>query len=161
MYTPFVSRSILIPVALVFSLTLALSGCGRTARQEERDASSIAAMLEEYLPLLGRVYEDGDIELLRPFAVEKELARMHALVQDLADQGRYLAPEFKNVTVEKTHIWNNSNAFVTTLEVWDVRLLLLGRDELLAEDLDKNYRVKYQLKRNDGGWRILFRAIQE
>ena len=86
---------------------------------------------------------------------------MHALVQDLADQGRYLAPEFKSVTVEKTHTWNYSNAFVTTLEVWDVRLYTLGGDELLGEDLDKNYRVKYQLKRDDDSWRILFRAIQE
>ncbi|MCZ6726201.1 MAG: IMS domain-containing protein [Acidobacteria bacterium] len=155
------SRRVLIPITLVLGLTLPLLGCGRSARQEERDATSIEAMLEQYLPLLARVYADGDIELLRPYAVEKELARMHALVQDLADQGRYLAPEFKSVTVEKTHVWNNSNAFVSTLEVWNVRLLVLGRDELLAEDLDKNYRVKYQLKRSKTGWRILFRAIQE
>jgi hypothetical protein len=154
-----VSRRALIPLAIV--LSLAVLSCGRSAAREERDAASITAMLEEYLPALGRVYEDGDIEVLRPFAVEKELARMHALVQDLADQGRYLAPEFKSVTVEKVRIWNSSNAFVTTLEVWDVRLHTLGGDQLLGEDLDKNYRVKYQLKRNDGSWRILFRAIQE
>ena len=119
------------------------------------------ASLEEFLPVLGRVYQDGDIEALRPFAAEKELARIQKLVEDLADQGRYLAPEFKSMTVEDTHVWNNSNAFVTTLEVWDVRLHALGSDTMLAEDIDKASRVKYQLKRDGDGWRVLFRAIQE
>lgn len=125
------------------------------------DTESITAMLEEYLPVLGRVYTDGDVEALRPYAAEKELARIEALVQNLVDQGRYLAPDFKELTVEETHTWNNSNAFVTTLEVWDVRMHALGSGEQLAEDVGKRYRVKYQLKRDGASWRVLFRAIQE
>jgi len=138
-----------------------LVACGSSAERTALDSASIAASLEEYLPVLGRVYADGNVEALRPYAAEKELARIQALVQNLVDQGRYLAPEFKSLTVEGTHTWNHSNAFVTTLEVWDVRMHALGSGELLAEDVDKTYRVKYQLKRDGEGWRVLFRAIQQ
>ncbi len=37
----------------------------------------------------------------------------------------------------------------------------LGSDGLLAEDVEKSYRVKYQLKRDGDGWRVLFRTILE
>ncbi len=145
---------------LALSLTF-LAACGSSAAREAEDAASIASSLEAYLPVLGQVYLDGDVETLRPYAAEKELARIQALVQNLVDQGRYLAPEFQRLTVEGTSTWNNSNAFVTTLEVWNVRMHALGSGELLAEDVDETYRVKYQLKRHNGGWRVLFRAIQE
>ncbi len=135
--------------------------CTSAGERQANDTESITAMLEEYLPVLGRVYADGEIEALRPYAAEKELARIAALVENLVDQGRYLAPDFKQLTVEETHIWNNSNAFVTTLEVWDVRMHALGSGEQLAEDVGKRYRVKYQLKRDGASWRVLFRAIQE
>lgn len=148
-------------IALCFVLALAFGGCGSDAEQQVLDQASIEATLQEFLPVLGRVYSDGDVEALRPYAAEKELARIHALVEGLADQGRYLDPDFKQLTIEEAKTWNNSNAFVTTLEVWDVRMRALGSGEMLAEDVEKNYRVQYQLKRQDGGWRVLFRAIQE
>lgn len=147
---------VLVPLALLPALS-----CGSAGERQAADVAGMTAMLEEFLPVLGRVYADGDVEALRPWAAEKELARIAALVASLADQGRYLAPELRQLTVEDARIWNNSNAFVTTLEVWDVRMHALGSGELLAEDLGKRYRVKYQLKRDGGSWRVLFRAIQD
>jgi len=138
-----------------------LAGCWQSEADKADEAASIAAALEEYLPVLGEAYAGGDIETLRPYTAEKELARIQALVQNLVDQGRYLAPEFHSLTIEGTHTWNNSNAFVSTLEVWTVRMHALGSGEMLAEDVEESYRVKYQLKRDQNGWRVLFRAIQE
>ncbi len=152
------NRFSLLCLAVAFAF---LAACGQSAADKADAAASITAALEEYLPFLRKVYLDGDIETLRPYAAEKELARIHALVQSLVDQGRYLAPEFQHLTVEGTHTWNNSNAFVTTVEVWNVRMHALGSGELLAEDVGESYRVKYQLKRDRNGWRVLFRAIQE
>lgn len=142
-------------------LLLVAAGCGSSAEQEAADSASITAALEAYLPVLGEAYADGEIERLRPYAAEKELARIHALVQDMVDQGRYLVPEFKSLAIEELETWNNSNAFVTTVENWDLRLYALGSSQLLSEHLDQSYRVQYQLKRGDEGWRVLFRGIQE
>jgi ARC6-like, IMS domain len=135
--------------------------CTPSAQRQADDSAAITAALEVYLPRLGQVYVDGEIEALRPYAAEKEMARIQALVQNLVDQGRYLEPVFKNVTIESIRTWNNSNAFVTTLEVWDVHMHALGSGQVLAEDRDKDYRVQYQLKRDASGWRVLFRAIKE
>lgn len=153
------SRRALIPCLL--GLALLGAACQSRAEREALDQAAIAAFLDEFLPVLGAAYASGDIETLRPYAAEKELARIQSLVSELADQGRYLAPEFRQLTVEDARLWNNSNAFVTTLEVWDVHLHALGSGELLAEEPDKAYRVKYQLKHDGGSWRVLFRGIQE
>jgi ARC6-like, IMS domain len=154
-----VSRRALIPLLLCLA-TLA-AACQSRAEREAVDEASIQAMLEQFLPLLGAAYGSGEIESLRPYAAEKELARIQTVVSGLADQGRYLEPKFLRLTIEDSHLWNHSNAFVTTLEVWDVRLHALGSGELLAEEPEKSYRVKYQLKRDAGSWRVLFRGIQE
>jgi hypothetical protein len=154
-----VSRRALIP--LLLCLATLVGACQSSAEREALDEASIASTLEEFLPVLAKAYATGEIEALRPYAAEKELARIQTLVSGLADQGRYLAPEFKSVSVEDSHLWNNSNAFVTTLEMWDVRLHALGSGELLAEEPGKSYRVKYQLKRDGESWRVLFRGIQE
>lgn len=153
------SRRALLPILLY--LATVGGGCQSSAEREALDEASIATVLEAFLPVLGAAYASGDIETLRPYAAEKELARIEVLVSGLADQGRYLAPELRRVTVEDSHLWNNSNAYVTTLEVWDVRLHALGSGELLAEEPGKSYRVKYQLKRDGEGWRVLYRSIQE
>ncbi len=150
------------PAAVVLcSLLLVAGACTPSAEEIALDKQEIDDALSEFLPKLAAAYGSGDIESLRPYAAEKELARVEKLVADLADQGRYLAPELLELTVEDAHVWNNSNAFVTTLEVWDVRMHALGSGELLAEDVDKSYRVKYQLKQDADRWRVLFRTIQE
>jgi hypothetical protein len=158
-YTPAVrSLGYLVIAAL---LAGALAACTSSEQREADETASITAALEVYLPLLGSVYADGEVEKLRPYAAEKEMARIQALVQNMVDQGRYLEPLFKSVTIEELRTWNNSNAFVTTLEVWDVRMHALGSDQVLAEDVDKAYRVQYQLKHDGDTWRVLFRAIKE
>ncbi len=143
------------------SFALLLGACERSAERVALDEQEIETTLAEFLPMLAEAYGSGGIESLRPYAAEKELARVEKLVADLADQGRYLAPELLQLEVEESHIWNNSNAFVTTHEVWDVRMYALGTSEVLAEDLEKSYRVKYQLKRDADRWRVLFRTIQD
>jgi hypothetical protein len=58
-------------------------------------------------------------------------------------------------------VWNYSNAFVTSLEVWDVRSFTVGAHVLVQESLGQRSRVKYQLKRKDGSWVILYRELAE
>jgi hypothetical protein len=146
------------------SLILALvvgAGCDPSAERQEVNRDEIKADLEVYLPLLGEAYATGNLEPLREWAVEKEMARVMKRLDDLATQGRRLVPTFRQVTVEDVNVWNYSNAFVTTLEVWDLRILAVGTEDVLAEEVAQRNRVQYQLKREEDHWRVLFRTIKE
>ena len=65
------------------------------------------------------------------------------------------------MTIEKVTIFQHANAAVTTLEVWDVRSYALGSRTLLSEVIDQRNRVRYQLKRKEHGWVVLYRELAE
>jgi hypothetical protein len=142
-------------------MLLVAAGCGPSAERQQLNRDEIKADLEVYLPLLGEAYATGNLEPLREWAVEKEVARVRKRLDDLASQGRRLVPTFRQMTIEDVHIWNYSNAFVSTLEVWDLQILATGTENLLTEELGQRNRVKYQLEREKDHWRVLFRTIQE
>lgn len=150
-------------IALTILAATALSGCSEEARRadEEKARDQIELHLESYLPLLGQAYASGNLEILRNLAAEKEVARVYKRVDELAAQGRTLVPTFRQVTIEEINLWNYSNAYVTTLEVWDLKVYASGTDQVLSEEYEQPNRVKYQLKRDDDRWRVLFRTIQE
>ncbi len=65
------------------------------------------------------------------------------------------------MTGEDISVGNYANAFVTTFEVWDVRSVALGSHAALNESLGQRNRVKYQMKRKDDGWVILYRELDQ
>ena len=141
-------------------LLLAAVACGSSEKRQQVDTESIAAALELYLPRLGQAYATGDLTPLEGLAAQKEIAAVEKRISDLADQGRVLEPVFRELTIEEVKVFNYANAYVTTVEVWDLRSLSTGMRETLAEDLGQSNRVKYQLKREGDSWRVLFRAKQ-
>lgn len=144
------------------SLALFLTACeGSGQADEEVDKAEIQAVLEAYLPVLGKAYAESNPKLLEPWAVPKEQARIELRIAELEAQGQVYVPEFKTVTVENISVWNYSNAFVSTVEVWDVRALTLGSGMVVNESLDQRSRVKYQMKRKDDGWAILYRELEK
>jgi hypothetical protein len=148
-------------LALPALLLVALAACTSGAEQQRLDTESIAAALELYLPRLGEAYSTGDLSGLEGLAAQKEIAAIEKRISDLADQGRVLDPTFHELTVEEVKVFNYANAYVTTVEVWDLRSLATGSREPLAEELGQRNRVKYQLKREGDSWRVLFRQIQQ
>jgi hypothetical protein len=141
---------------------MALVGCGGSSEtRQEVDRQAVQASLETYLPLLGHAYASGDLQPLAPWAAEKEVSRIRKRIEDLAYQGRTLVPTFRELTVEDINVWNYSNALVTTLEVWDLKVYATGTDQILSQQAQQANRVKYQLKRDGDRWRVLFRTIQE
>lgn len=145
---------------LLLTVLMVVVACGPTQEQEQVDRDEVQAALEAYLPILGEVYETGDLSLLEGLAAEKEIARIHKRIQDLSMQGRRLVPTFRGLTIEDANIWNYSNCYVTTLEVWDLEVRATGSEQALSTQLEQPNRVKYQMKREDGNWRVLFRTIQ-
>lgn len=142
-------------VALIAAL--AAFACGPSPQELEADREAIRDTLEAYLPKLAEAYATGNIEVLRGLTVEKELAKLSKMIGDLAGQGRVFRPELRELTVESVTVFQHDNAYVTTLEVWDVHLYAAGSDRLLGESLSEATRVKYQMKRRREGWQILFR----
>ncbi len=138
-----------------------LGGCGEPGSDPQVDREEIESVLREYLPKLGQAYAQRDTSILEGFAVPKEMARISLRTEELAETGRVYEPEFKEVTVEDISTWNYSNAFVTTLEVWDVRSFTLGTHLQVNESLGQRNRVKYQMKRKEGSWVILYRELDQ
>ena len=125
------------------------------ARQE------IELMLNDYLPVLAEAYAEEDPLRLSEWAADKEVSRVHRLIEELADKGSVLQPTFQSVTVEDVRVWGNANAFVTTVEVWDLKSVALGSGMTVQEVNGQVNRVRYQLKKGQGRWRVLFRTIAE
>ncbi len=146
------------PTALVLFV---LVSCGSAETRQEVERGEIQANLETYLPLLGEAYATGNLVKLQPWAAQKEVARVRKRIEDLGQQGRTLVPTFRQLTIEDFNVWNRANAYVTTVEVWDLKVFATGTDQVLAEEVGQSNRVKYQLKRGEDRWRVLFRTIQE
>ena len=151
----------LLSVLTLGALTLGIAACTPAEQQQELDREAIEAALETYLPRLGDAYATGELAPLEGLAAQKEIAAIEKRISDLAEQGRVLEPTFRELTIEEATVFNYANAYVTTVEVWDLRSLALGSRQVLAEDVGQRNRVKYQLKREGEGWKVLFRAKQD
>jgi len=143
-------------------LIVGLVGCTDAgadgAREEDRVA--IEVLLADYLPKLGNAYATGDFDALADGAVPKEVATVRKRVYDLEmEESRTMRPTLQSFEVERIDVWRYSNAAVTTLEVWHIESLASGTDRLLASSTDR-YRVRYQFKRRDEGWRVIDRRIE-
>lgn len=139
---------------------LALVACGPSAARQEADKESIRSSLEAYLPHLAEAYATGDTATLKGLAAEKEIASVDKRIRDLASEGRSLRPTFHDLTVQDVTVWGYANAYATTSEVWDLQLFAVGTDRRISQEIGQHSVVKYQLKREDDHWLVLFRAIQ-
>jgi len=147
---------------LALVLCLAAGACGPSkVEQDAADRERIQALLEEYLPELGRAYAERNANLIAPWVAPKEVARVNQRIEELYAMGSILEPQYHRVTVEELQVWNNSNSFVTTVETWDVRRYASGSMEPIGEDLGQTQRVRYQMKREGDAWKVLYRTIEE
>jgi len=148
-------------VSVLFLALLVTVSCEKTDAVDPEDEAAITQLLADYLPRLGSAYAEGNLEILQGLAAEKEIARLHKTIGDLMNQeGRVVVPTLQSFNVEKITIWNYANAFVTTLEVWDLKVLAAGSEQELSRVEGQRNRVRYQLKRRDEGWQVLYRAIE-
>ena len=131
------------------------------SRENGIDDGHVKAVLAKYADLGASPLRERIAKILGGHAAEKEIAGMEKRISDLLGESRVIRPSVKSVRVDDIQIWNYANAFVTTLEVWDLRVYASGTDTLLSEALDQHNRVKYQLKRTGrDAWLVLFRELE-
>jgi hypothetical protein len=149
-------------LALLGALALgSLAGCKPSAESQAADREEIHSFLAEYLPKLAEAYRTGDTDPLALYAAAKERAAIEKRVLDLAKTGEVLAPKLQSFQIEDVTVWNVVNAYVTTVEVWDIRTYAAGSDNVLRQALGQRNRVKYQLRRDDGRWRVFWRQLEK
>ncbi|MGD2115191.1 MAG: IMS domain-containing protein [Acidobacteriota bacterium] len=153
----------LLPLLLVCGLLILLGavGCAPSAEERAADRDEIERFLGEYLPKMAEAYRTGETDPLDPYAAEKEQEAIKKRVRERAKQGMILAPELRSVQVEDVRTWSAVNAYVTTVEVWDLRVLASGSEEVLRQELGQSNRVKYQLKREGDRWRVFWRQLEQ
>ncbi|MEM7480297.1 MAG: IMS domain-containing protein [Acidobacteriota bacterium] len=147
--------------AIVLAVSLLFAGCTSSEEQSENVRPEIETLLEAYLPALGGFYETGDRSLLEGLAAEKEIFTVEQRVQELYAQGKRVRAELKELSVEGVDVYQYSNAYVNTFEVWDLYVLATGSERVISSDLDQPNRVRYQVKRGDDGWKVLHRQLVE
>ncbi len=146
-------------LALLSILAALTTGCAPSVADPKVAQEEIEAFLETYLPKLADAYSSSDADLLEGLAVPKEIASIRKIIDDLALQGKAIDPTLQSFTVEEVSMASYTIALVTVLEVWDLRTKALGSGTLLQEVPDQRKRVKYQIRRADGGWSVTFRQV--
>jgi hypothetical protein len=147
--------------ALLLVTAAGLSGCGGGEQSEEEARVEIEALLEAYLPLLGEAYSENDATRVAGLAAAREVSAVEKRLRDIRLEGRRLQPTYRSFVIEELKIWSYANAYVTTNEIWDIRTFATGAETMLTEQLEQRNRVKYQLKKIDGVWTVLFRTLLE
>lgn len=146
--------------ALATTLLFCGTACQSDTTASEADAAGILTLLEAYLPRLALSYSTGDPSVLEGYAAEKEIAGLRKRIRDLDRESREIKPTFHSVKLESAQVWSYANAFATTLELWDLQVVVAGTRTVLSEVEGQRSRVKYQLKRSDDSWVVLFREIE-
>jgi hypothetical protein len=128
------------------------------SRREAERRAEIERALVAYLPDLAEAYATGDVAALRVWAVDRLVAQIQRRIAELGDQGLILDATFRELTVEELVNWE-AFSLVTTLEVWDLRYESLGTGVPVSERPGARSRVQYQVRKEEGRWRVFHREL--
>jgi hypothetical protein len=148
-------------VAVAAGAALALLASLAACRPDEQEVAveeeAIRAVIDRYADLLSQSYAFTDSSLLEPVASQRERAAVETNSRQLADRGTRIATDLKELEIEDIGMSDLDNAYVQTFELWEIRVMDLGSERLISIDPNQRNRVRYQLKRQDGVWKVLWR----
>lgn len=142
---------------LAAALLLPLAGCRPEPEEIAVEEEAIQAALQAYASRLSQAYAFTDASLLSPIASQREVAAVQRNVESLAAQGQRIATDLKEMSIEEVTMSDLAHAHVQTFEVWEIRVMDLGSERVISVDADQRNRVRYQLEREAGEWRVLWR----
>lgn len=147
-----------LPIAAALALLLAAAaGCRPQPEEIAVEEEAIQAALRTYASRLSQAYAFTDATLLESIASQREIAAVQRNVESLAAQGQRIATDLKEMSIEELTMSDLDHAHVQTFEVWEIRVMDLGSERVISVDPDQRNRVRYQLEREAGEWRVLWR----
>ncbi len=147
-------------VAVLALVTILLGACGSVAELDEEEVRvEVTTVLERYLPKLAEAHAAGDPSLLVDVAVEKERAALDLQLQQNADRGERLRPVLRQLAVDDVTV-SRTTAYVNTTELWDIDRLALGSEAVIQSYPRSRFKVRYQLKKDEGAWKVFFRQSE-
>jgi hypothetical protein len=146
---------------LLVAVALGAAACRPSPEEVAVEREELRATLEDYTTRLAQAYAFTDATLLAPVASQREVASVARNIDVLARAGQRLATDLKELEIEDVDSSGPGNAYVSTFEVWEIRVMDLGSDRLVSIDRDQRNRVRYQLEKEEGRWRVLWRQRTE
>lgn len=150
-------RAAAVAAVAALALLAALAACRPAEEDVEVEEEAIRAVIGRYADLLSQAYAFTDSSLLEPVASQRERAAVETNIRQLADRGQRIATDLKEMQIEEIGMSDLDNAYVQTFELWEIRVMDLGSERVVSVDPNQRNRVRYQLKRQDGVWRVLWR----
>lgn len=144
-------------VAVAAVALLALAACRPAPEEVAVEEEALRTTIDRYADLLSQAYAFTDASLIAPVAAQREVAAVGANIQQLAGAGQRIATDLKELEIEDIDMSDLDNAYVRTFEVWEIRVMDLGSERVISVDPNQRNRVRYQLKRLDGEWKVLWR----
>ena len=139
------------------ALLASLAACRPDEQEVAVEEEAIRAVIDRYADLLSQAYAFTDSSLLEPVASQRERAAVETNIRQLADRGTRIATDLKELEIEDIGMSDLDNAYVQTFELWEIRVMDLGSERVISVDPNQRNRVRYQLKRQDGVWKVLWR----
>ena len=150
------TRAAAVAVAAL-ALLASLAACRPDEQEVAVEEEAIRAVIDRYADLLSQAYAFTDSSLLEPVASQRERAAVETNIRQLADRGTRIATDLKELEIEDIGMSDLDNAYVQTFELWEIRVMDLGSERVISVDPNQRNRVRYQLKRQDGVWKVLWR----
>ena len=147
--------------ALLLALLVALAmlgACKPSPQQVEAEKGEIRQTLGTYARQLSHAYAFADPSALAEVAMPREVASVENNIARMANDGRRIAADQKELTIEDLDVFQVGDAYVRTFEVWDIRVFAVGSEQEISRDENQESRVRYRLKKDDEGqWKVLWR----
>jgi hypothetical protein len=146
--------------ALGIALAASLWACSGSSAVGEADRQAIEAVLSEYARVMALAYETGDADLVTSVATERERHRLGISISELAAESRALRPVLQRLAIDEIRRCGRRTVCVSTIEVWDLRVVALVSEQTVSESLAQENRLSYTLIPEDGAWLVLSRTLR-
>lgn len=140
-----------LPLILALFIPLAL-GCGKEKvyKADPEIESAVKGYCESLIP----TYNTLDTKHLQGYATEKETSRISMIILQFTGEKKFMESEMKEFKVVNVKLKDSSNADVETFEKWRYRHLKKDTKEVIKPWIDAEYKLRYNLIKQDGKWLV-------
>lgn len=142
-------RNLLFLSIMAFAV-LTCSGCKPSKEDEE-----VRGFVKNYVSIMQGVYAEANLNILAPFATEKEIKKMFPVIQALKATGNVMKTEILDFNIKKSKV-KADVATVTSSERWRFWWQDVKTGAITKPRSEESYRLEYHLVKDKGQWKVDF-----